>query len=156
MIFLFLCLFSVDGIYSYAQDAPAVPTAEEKSGEQKSEPKSGLIIEKGESKPSVPASDAAEPIELPKSGSFVVTCTVLGISQPVNPHETIMLIQNSEGKEAETILSPATHYDPRDYYPREGDLIKASCAVVGAFNKKVFAYSISLITENPASKKKSK
>ncbi len=153
LIFLFLCLFSVDAVSSSAQDAPA---AEEKTAEKKSEPKSGLIIEKGESSPSSPAAEMREKMELPKGGTFEVACTVISVSQPVNPRETIMVMENSDGKEFEAILAPATGYYPHDYYPREGDLVKASCAVAGVFNKKVFAYSISLINENPASGKKSK
>lgn len=133
-----------------AQAQPAQPSAPaQPEAPVPKAPASNLIVEKGDydKAPEKPAFAERPRIDLPKQGTFEISVSVDAVSQPVNPRETIMTVEDADGKAAELILAPVTRFVPFDYYPCEGDTIKVAGAVVGAFNKRIFAYSVSLVGE---------
>lgn len=98
--------------------------------------------------PSAGAKKAAEKPETPaKDETFKIEAVVDSVSQPVNPHETIMTVTDSEMKAVEVIISPATRYEPGDYYPAEGDRIRLYYAVLGSVRKRQYAYVIAYVSE---------
>lgn len=76
-----------------------------------------------------------------------VTGVVESVSAPVNPRETLMVIDCGDSSSIELILSPSTRYYPGDYYPCAGDRVKVNYIVLGIFKKYVIAYRVSLIEE---------
>ncbi len=76
-----------------------------------------------------------------------VTGVVESVSAPVNPRETLMVIDCGDSSSIELILSPSTRYYPGDYYPCAGDRVKVNYIVLGIFKKYVMAYGVSIMEE---------
>ncbi|HOD41385.1 MAG TPA: hypothetical protein PKL57_12570 [Candidatus Wallbacteria bacterium] len=91
--------------------------------------------------------ETAKPEAAPKDVKRQVTGVVESVSAPVNPHETIMVVDCGDSTSIELILSPRTRFYPYDYYPCPGDKVKVNYAVLGIFKKYVIAYGVSLVEE---------
>ncbi len=93
------------------------------------------------------AGDKTEAPEIKKDRKYEAAGVVESVFTPLNPRETLMVIDCGDSSSIELILSPATKFYPGDYYPCAGDRIKVNYAVSGIFKKYVVAYSVSLIEE---------
>lgn len=93
----------------------------------------------------IPAAEAEKPSV--KSERYQIEGTVESVSAPVNPRETLMVVDCGDSTAVELILAPATRYYPSDYYPCAGDRVKVNYAVLGVFKKYVIAYGVSLVEE---------
>jgi len=91
--------------------------------------------------------ETANPEAPPKDVKRQITGVVESVSPPVNPHETIMVVDCGDSTSIELILSPRTRFYPYDYYPCPGDKVKVNYAVLGIFKKYVIAYGVSLVEE---------
>jgi len=93
-------------------------------------------------RPQKAAGNAAE-----RDETYEVEALVDGVSAPVNPHETILTVTDGQMKQVEVIISPATRYEPGDYYPAEGDKIRLYYAVLGSVRKRQYAYVITFVED---------